>query len=246
MQHFIAIIACFVALSLNSQVERVLVNGTEAHTSLNLLELESIIETLQIEVAALQAQQALATGPAGPEGPAGPAGPAGADGSNGIDNISIGAILPFAGEQVPAGWLICDGRELLIQDYEDLYQTLGTTYGVGESTFKIPDLRGRTIIGDDDMGTLGAAGIVLQNGNQLGSMGGAETHQLTEDELPNHSHNVPRYGGSGLPGESINFQPYNYGSPTSPYSTSSAGSDQPHNNMQPYIALNYIIKTFPN
>ena len=85
-------------------------------------------------------------------------------GGGSVLDMPIGTILPVASEAVPEGWVLCDGRELAIEDYQGLYDLIGTTYGAGDSafwaqvffpatTFNIPDLRGRTIIGADDMGS---------------------------------------------------------------------------------------------
>lgn len=176
--------------------------------------------------------------------------------------LPVGSIIPFAGEEVPEGWLLCDGTAVNTLDYSTLHNLIGSIYGEGDgsytlvwidenedgiiqpeemfevpSTFSLPDLRGKVPVGKDDMGG-NAAGIVLNNGDTLGNSGGEEMHTLTEDEMPSHSHDVPKSGNVGpqAPGllSIANF--------TSPYAVSYAGGDQPHNNMQPYLITNYIIK----
>jgi microcystin-dependent protein len=124
---------------------------------------------------------------------------------------------------------------------------VGTTYGSGDgsTTFNLPDLRGRVVAGEDDMGgtsanrLTGLSGGV--DGDILGAAGGAETHTLTTAELASHSH--PAFytsdtggGATGVIGTSI--QSANYTA-----NTASSGSSTAHNNVQPTFILNYIIKT---
>lgn len=107
-----------------------------------------------------------------------------------------GIVLPFAGSTSPVGWLLCFGQEVSRSDYASLFSILGTTYGSGNgtTTFNLPDLRGRTIAGVDNMGgvaanrlTSGGAGI---NATSPGAAGGAETVTLTSGQsgAPAHSH----------------------------------------------------------
>lgn len=92
---------------------------------------------------------------------------------------TIGEIAAFAGNYEPGGWMFADGRLLAISEYDTLFNVIGTTYGGdGNTTFALPDLRGRTIIG---------AG----NGIQLGQAGGSPETTLTEAQLPAHDHSIP-------------------------------------------------------
>jgi microcystin-dependent protein len=161
--------------------------------------------------------------------------------------VPIGSILPFSGEIAPTGWLLCDGKQYTSQDYPDLYEVIKTKYIPSSEQwvfkanevhpvkiFYVPDLRGRVIVGID-----GGKGRVTSN-NTLGASGGEEKHKLTIEELASHNHNM------GLKYEHI----YALGQGclatnlTSPnLSTHNSGGDKPHNNMQPYICLNYIINT---
>lgn len=95
----------------------------------------------------------------------------------------IGSIVMFAGMIPPNGWLICDGSPVSRETFSSLFNVIGTSYGEGdgESTFNIPDLKGRVIIGTSD-------------NHSLASIGGEENHGLILNELSEHSHSVPQHG----------------------------------------------------
>jgi microcystin-dependent protein len=104
-----------------------------------------------------------------------------------------GALMPFAGNSSPAGWLLCYGQAISRADYPALFSVLGTTYGSGDgsTTFNLPDLRGRVVAGVDNMGGTAASRLtntVLSASNTLGATGGSQTHILTEPEMPSHTH----------------------------------------------------------
>lgn len=159
----------------------------------------------------------------------------------------VGAILDYAGASAPAGWLLCYGQSLLRADYADLFTAIGTVYGAADGThFNVPDLRGRIAAGQDDMG--GSSANRLTNpagttggidGDGLGNTGGAETHQLTTAQLAAHSHaNV----GGTVSGGSGDFVVGSTSNGALGAKNASAGSDTAHNNVQPTIILNKIIK----
>ena len=188
------------------------------------------------------------------------------DGSNitGIIAIPTGVVLPYGGTSSPTGFLLCYGQAISRTTYSDLFSAIGTTYGTGDgsSTFNLPDLRGRVVAGQDDMGGSSANRLTGQtggvDGDTLGGTGGDETHTLTEAQLATHSHTLISdvEAGGSYPTTSTDYIPkkadwgssnnYQIGqTTTTPTLSRSAdtGSDTAHNNVQPTIILNYIIKT---
>ena len=158
----------------------------------------------------------------------------------------VGEIRMFGGNFAPAGWMFCDGQLLPISENETLFQLIGTTYGGdGESTFALPNLQSRVPIHQG-------------NGFILAETGGAETVTLTVSQVPNHSH-VPAAstdGGTDNPagnywGKSTTGKPYAAaGTPPPLVSMNTAtmgppvGGSQPHDNMVPFLCINYIISLF--
>ena len=162
-----------------------------------------------------------------------------------VSDPLLGSIMLFAGNFAPRGWAFCDGQLLPISSYTALFSILGTTYGGdGRTTFALPDLRGAV-----PMGARQGPGLTNR---QLGSRTGTETTTLTVNNLPSHNHGLV---GSSSPGSSSspdgNVPAVNrdgilhYGSePNANMNTagiSNTGGNQPANNMQPSLALNYCI-----
>jgi len=157
----------------------------------------------------------------------------------------VGEIRMFAGNFAPAGWMFCEGQLLPISENETLFQLIGTTYGGdGESTFALPDLRGR---------------IPLHQGNGfiLAETGGAEEITLTVQQIPAHSHPelcsintaTTSSPSAALLASSpdVNTLPFGTDNPTTPLnaaSISSVGGSQPHTNFQPYLCVDFIISLF--
>jgi microcystin-dependent protein len=154
----------------------------------------------------------------------------------------VGEIRIFAGNFAPAGWMFCEGQLLPISENETLFQLIGTTYGGdGESTFALPDMRGRIPIHQG-------------NGFILAETGGAEEITLTVNQIPAHSH--PLLGSNdpasartpaGLvfgrtPGEA--YASELIPEPLSPQSVGPVGGSQPHTNLQPYLCVDFIISLF--
>jgi microcystin-dependent protein len=164
----------------------------------------------------------------------------------------VGEIRMFGGTFAPVGWFFCDGQSLSIAQYDVLYVLLGTTYGGdGVQTFNLPDLRGRVPV---HQGTSAGQTYVL------GQMLGMPSVTLTPPQLPAHTHtmmasgadatsDVPAAGGAlanGTPAGVnglFNYIPYNGQNQValSGASITPAGNSVPHDNMQPYLGVNFII-----
>ena len=156
----------------------------------------------------------------------------------------VGEIRMFAGNFAPAGWMFCEGQLLPISENETLFQLIGTTYGGdGQSTFALPDLRGR---------------IPIHNGNGfiLAETGGAEEITLTAAQIPAHTHalvattdlaNSASPADAYLSATATGNKIYSTASPSIPLSAqeiSPTGGSQPHTNFQPYLCVDYIISLF--
>lgn len=160
-----------------------------------------------------------------------------------MGGLPIGTVLDFAGTTAPDGALLCFGQAVSRTTYAALFAVISTTFGAGDgtTTFNLPDARGRVCAGKDDMGgsaasrlTSGGSGV---NGSTLGAVGGAQTHTLTEAQMPAHTHGT---GGDTLT-VSAGAQAVRYGNSLTTYATSSTGGGAAHNNTQPTIVLNKII-----
>lgn len=161
--------------------------------------------------------------------------------------MPVGVVLPYVSSSAPNGWLNCEGQELYRGDYPALFAVIGTTYGAGNgtTTFRIPNLSGRVVVGQGS-----GSGLTARS---MGATGGAETHTLTSEEMPSHSHTSNAVGGTlglmtadgnntaggGLDASAV--EPNLYASPAA-LSIDSVGDGDAHNNMQPFAVLNYIIK----
>lgn len=153
----------------------------------------------------------------------------------------IGEIRMFAGNFAPVGWMFCQGQMLNISDYDVLFTLIGTTYGGdGQVDFALPNLQSRVPVHQG-------------SGYPLGASGGVEAVTLTQNQLSIHSHplNASAAGAtSTTPSGNVWAQwsdaPYATGTPTVPMSAAAqtaAGGSQPHENMPPYLVVNFIIAT---
>lgn len=221
-------------------------------------------------------------------------------GSNTYAFIPVGAVIPFAGSTAPNGFLLCFGQAISRTTYVALWTLLSTTYGSGDgvNTFNVPDLRGRVVAGLDNMGGTGASRLtgttITGGGDNLGEVGGSQTHTLASGELAQHSHTLNSHTHNTVMGTHGHFIPvrindwwydgfsnphrhYNNagtvaegpanfygadsgaganagtviadlgtktsGSPSdNNTSTTPTSSTTAHNNVQPTMVLNYIIK----
>jgi len=160
----------------------------------------------------------------------------------------IGEIRMFAGTFAPVGWAICDGQLLPISENAVLFALLGTTYGGdGQTTFALPDLRGRAPLHQGQ-----GIGLSLRF---IGEALGSENVTLLASQMPLHAHAQvasanaasSASGPSAAPAASATTSFYGSGNADLTMAASavgSAGNDQPHNNMAPYLALNFIISLF--
>lgn len=162
------------------------------------------------------------------------------------DTLPIGSVIEFASDNVPTNWLLCNGQAVSRTEYAELFAVLGTTWGAGDgkTTFNVPSKEGLVTAGkkanDPDF-------------NMLGKTGGEKAHKLTKAELPaerlnvldgrylqnNREVQVGTYANDGFnwPGLKLNDESGN-----EYLVTEKMGSDQPHNNLQPYVTSNFIIK----
>ena len=170
----------------------------------------------------------------------------------------LGQVEVFSFNFAPKGWAFCAGQLMPINQNQALFSLLGTTYGGnGQTTFGLPDLRGRVSIG-------WGQGNGLSN-YDLGQKGGEEAHTLNQNEMASHNHNwmvnstnpatantgapstsVVMGQTTGVPAQGALFQVllYTSGSPGTPLDTHSiglSGGSQAHNNIMPYLTLNFCI-----
>lgn len=158
-----------------------------------------------------------------------------------------GVVVPFAGSTAPTGSLLCFGQAVNRTTYAALFAIIATAYGIGDgsTTFNVPDLRGRSIAGVDNMGGTAAGRITAAGsgitGTTLGASGGTETHTLITAEMPAHTHSVPGQISSGNDigggGAYLAAGLLNNGTSTS------TGGGSAHQNTQPTMMINYIIYT---
>jgi microcystin-dependent protein len=156
----------------------------------------------------------------------------------------VGEIRIFAGSFPPTGWAFCNGQLMSASQNTALFSILGYAYGGSGSTFALPDLQGRA-----PMACGQGPGLTPRvRGQALGS----ETHPLILSEIPNHTHPVPASSGNGVTDAAsgsvmarsaagIPLYAADFNATMAVDAISATGDSQPHNNMQPYVALNFII-----
>ena len=162
----------------------------------------------------------------------------------------VGEIRLFAGNFAPAGWAFCSGQLMPISENETLFQLIGTTYGGdGQSTFALPDLRGRVPMHQ---------GSAFGTSMQIGLFGGVESVTLLSQQIPSHNHTMnaaaagttisPQNALLAVPNGTANLQTY---APTGgtlvslvPTMVQASGGGQPHENHQPFLCVSFIISLF--
>jgi microcystin-dependent protein len=169
----------------------------------------------------------------------------------------VGSVIMFAGSMPPPGWLLCDGTAYDPATYPDLHGVIGTNYGSDGGNFKVPDLRGKGPMGFNSGET---------EFDALGETGGEKTHTLTENEMPGHNHggSTSSDGGhdhntgfddgvGGTGNTNITVSDANCGCGINgweetdwendhSHTINSQGGGQAHNNLHPYLTINFIIK----
>jgi microcystin-dependent protein len=195
-------------------------------------------------------------GPQGQQGPPGPVGPPGPPGPGPL----IGEVRMWAGPggSLPPGWLICDGRAVSRTIYAGLFQTIGDVYGPGDGTdtFNLPDYRNRSPMGASQSGSDGEPLTTV--GGPAQAYGGDPDHTLSVAELPVHQHDMTHDHTMDVTTDVTSGTQYVYTgidnggtigtlstSASSATVTGAVGSGQPHNNLHPYFAVNYMIFAGP-
>lgn len=165
-----------------------------------------------------------------------------------MSNPYVGEIRLFAGNFAPSGWAFCAGQLLPISENEALFSLIGFTYGGdGETTFALPDMRGRAPVHQGQ-----GPGLTSR---QLGARAGTEAETLTVAQTPAHRHavsasvSIARDGRTvgRVPAQTATHDQYSAATPTSPMaaeSVAAVGGGQHHENMQPHLALHFIISLF--
>lgn len=151
-----------------------------------------------------------------------------------VSNLLIGEIIEYAGESIPGGYLVCDGSAVSRTEYSELFDVIGTIYGSGDgsTTFNLPDLRGRVVTG---------LNTTNSNFNVLGKTGGEEAVTLTIENIPSHAHGTA-VTDSSMGASAGNASMITGYQKTNGYPTGATGGGQAHNNLQPYITINYLIR----
>ena len=155
--------------------------------------------------------------------------------------MPTGSIISYAGPTTGfPGFLTCDGRAVSKTEFAALFSVIGTMYGAGsDDCFILPDLAGRVIVGLTGGATKSRVTTATATTLNFGGCGGAEMHTLDITQIPSHAHdyNFPATKQAGVSGPSLEYSGITSGV------TSVSGGGQPHNNMPPFMLLNYLIKT---
>ena len=158
-----------------------------------------------------------------------------------VQQVPTGVMYPYGGSTAPTNFLLCDGDAVSRSTYSALFTAVGTSFGVGDgsTTFNLPDMRGRVPLGLDNLGGASANRVTNSQADSIGGNNGAEGHVLTTTEMPSHNHTATVQLGTNSDSYFKAGQ-VSGGGPTA--ATNSSGGNGSHNNMQPYLSLNYIIR----
>jgi len=161
--------------------------------------------------------------------------------------VPIGGFIMWLTDTAPDNWLLCYGQAISRTTYEDLFEVIGTTFGVGDgsTTFALPDLRGRIPLGQDDMGGSSADRVTDAQADSIGGASGVEEVTLTSAQsgLPAHDHDIRASSGSG--GNEVSrtsSEGSDITDTTAIANNTAADAASAHTNVQPFITVNYIIK----
>jgi len=172
-----------------------------------------------------------------------------------VGGVPAGSLIMYSGTSstVPSGWLLCDGSAQSRSVFSTLFGIVGTTYGAGDgsSTFNLPDFRGRAPLGagtgagsSTGSFTTGAPSGTALTARALGTWGGAESHTLQTSEMPSHTHPISMVWGTGWTGGNLGnaYSPLG-NNPQNNGVANATGGGGAHNNIQPSLVVNFIIKT---
>ena len=178
-----------------------------------------------------------------------------------VSFYSPGLMSLYAGSSAPAGWLLCDGSSVAVATYQDLFNKVGYTYGGAGANFNLPNLSGRSVFGLDDMGIASASRVTFGTPTVLGSTLGSATHSLSISETPLVSHDHGTHYATFYRQYGVTYQGNNsaatqensvtsvpsggfrcYGLNVS-IANNSVSEGDGHENLPPYLNLNWIIKT---
>jgi len=178
-----------------------------------------------------------------------------------VSFYSPGLMSLYAGSTAPAGWLLCNGASVVVATYQDLFNKIGYTYGGSEANFNLPNLVGKTVFGLDNMGSSAAGRVTTGTPTVLGATAGSEGHSLSIAETPlvAHDHGTHystfyrAYGQQFQGNNSASTQTFGvYSVPSGGFrcyglnvsiSGNSVANGDSHENLPPYLNLNWIIKT---
>lgn len=151
------------------------------------------------------------------------------------DTLPVGSIMPYPKAIAPENWLVCDGSAVSRTDYSELFSAIGTTFGVGDgsTTFNLPNIKGKTIVGLDSSDT---------DFNEIGKTLGEKTHTLTVAEMASHNHELKFMSTGSGSGAGVPWSASNNFLGNDSSGCVKTGGDQPHNNIQPSFISCYMIK----